>query len=99
MPTRPPLHQPFANRPGKTPRRDWDPFYHTAAWQRTRGRVLKRAGYRCEIALPGCIVLATTADHIRARTAGGSDDDSNLRACCAPCHNRRHPEKGRAARD
>jgi len=98
MPVRPPVHRPLGDNPSLRPQRRSDAFYHGAAWQRICAGVLARDGYRCQIALFGCRIRANTVDHIIAREDGGSDDDGNLRSCCAPCHNRRHPEKGGALR-
>jgi 5-methylcytosine-specific restriction enzyme A len=98
MPMRPPVHRPPGWRPAVVTRRS-DPFYHSATWQATRLRVLRRDGFLCQLRLFGCRVRANIADHIVARENGGSDGDANLRACCSPCHNRRHPEKGMSVRD
>jgi 5-methylcytosine-specific restriction endonuclease McrA len=99
MPVRPPIHDPLGFRPGKAPDRRSPAFYHRAKWQQLAASVLARDNYICRLMLPGCKVEASIADHIRERKAGGSDDPSNLRAVCASCHNRRHPEKWRATRD
>ena len=99
MPMRPPIHRPIGPRPGRTPPRKSAPFYHSNVWRQQRARVLKRDGYQCRIRLPGCTLTADTVDHIRARTEQGADEDTNLRASCRACHNRRHPEKAKAPRD
>jgi 5-methylcytosine-specific restriction protein A len=69
-------------------------FYHSKAWRSARARVLKRDGYLCQLRLMGCTDQATIADHIVERSDGGDDDEANLRAVCASCHNKRHPSKG-----
>lgn len=51
-------------------------------WQATRARVLDRDGHICGY----CGRDATTVDHITAKANGGSDDESNLIACCRPCN-------------
>jgi 5-methylcytosine-specific restriction protein A len=102
VPSRPPIHQavfwrpPGANASARRPR---DDFYHSPAWGELRAATLERAGYLCEIGLPGCYGDASTADHIKERKDGGADALFNLRATCAACHNRRHPEKGRSRDD
>jgi 5-methylcytosine-specific restriction endonuclease McrA len=69
-------------------------FYHSTAWRALRAGVLERDGYLCQLQLTGCMRRASTADHIVERREGGSDDDANVRAVCASCHNKRHPSKG-----
>jgi 5-methylcytosine-specific restriction protein A len=69
-------------------------FYHSKPWRSLRAEVLKRDGYLCQLQLMGCTGRATIADHIIERSDGGSDNDANLRAVCASCHNKRHPAKG-----
>jgi len=96
MPYRPPVHEPIrADRPGIAPRQSQaGSFYQTQEWKDLRTRVLARDRYTCKLALPGCGVRASIADHIIARRDGGSDTMMNLRAVCWACHNRRHPERG-----
>jgi 5-methylcytosine-specific restriction protein A len=69
-------------------------FYHSKAWRALRARVLTRDGYMCQLQLIGCTGQATIVDYILERCEGGSDDNANLRAVCASCHNKRHPSKG-----
>jgi len=69
-------------------------FYHSKPRRALGGRVLKCDDYVCQLRLMGCTHRATTADHIVDRRDGGSDDEANLRAVCASCHNKRHPSKG-----
>jgi 5-methylcytosine-specific restriction endonuclease McrA len=52
------------------------------AWQRTRARIFQRDGHRCRY----CGGPAEVVDHILNRARGGSDDDSNLAACCRRCN-------------
>ena len=57
--------------------------------------MLIRDGNVCQLQLPGCTLVANTADHVVEVERGGSDSPANLRAVCPACHNRRHAEKGR----
>ena len=41
----------------------------------------------------GRITAAVVPDHIRPLSKGGSDDDSNIRCLCKPCHDRRTAEQ------
>jgi len=52
------------------------------AAQALNAAVLRRDNYRCG----WCGGIATTADHIVPRAAGGSDTLDNLQACCAWCN-------------
>jgi 5-methylcytosine-specific restriction endonuclease McrA len=67
----------------------------TARWQRTRVCVLDRDGHTCQIAGPGCTIVATTVDHVVARSDGGAVfDPANLRAACQHCNaSREHPAR------
>jgi 5-methylcytosine-specific restriction endonuclease McrA len=51
--------------------------------------VIERDGGECQLGLPGCTFVATTADHIVSRSLGGDSDMSNLRAACRSCNSRR----------
>ena len=44
-------------------------------------RIMARDGYTCACGRP-----ATEIDHVRNLAAGGTNDDSNLRAICRDCH-------------
>lgn len=74
----------------------------TAAHRQWREQVLNRAARRCELREPGCIGVATEADHI-IRTKLRPDlalDLDNGQAACRPCHTRktqREATEGRAA--
>ena len=57
-----------------------------AAFERAKSLVIERDGERCQLGLPGCRVVASTADHILPRSRGGSADPSNLRASCGHCN-------------
>ncbi len=64
-----------------------------AAWQETRARVLRQEP-NCQI----CGKPATEVDHVRAHADGGTDERSNLRALCHPCHKKHTSEQNRARR-
>ena len=68
--------------PWETARKD--PAYGRAAWKRARLTCLRRAKWRCEIRLDGCIGAASEVDH----TDGLVNDPGHkrLRAACKPCH-------------
>lgn len=72
-----------------------DARLHTQAWRRVRARVLDRDGWACQIKAPGCTIVATTVDHVTARSDGGAVfDPGNLRAACADCnYSRHHPAR------
>lgn len=59
-----------------------DPFYESAEWKSLRRKALDRDGHTCRY----CGNVATQADHVIARTKGGSDSIDNLAACCALCN-------------
>jgi 5-methylcytosine-specific restriction endonuclease McrA len=64
-----------------------DRRYSTAAWRRTRRRVILRAGGVCQIGGPRCTEIATTAHHVVPTSQGGAFFDlQNLQAACAPCN-------------
>lgn len=59
-------------------------LYRTAAWQRTRRKVLDRDGWRCT----NCgRAGALEVHHETAMADGGAElDMANLRSLCARCH-------------
>lgn len=57
-----------------------------AAWQKLRRQVLDEE-VMCRVCLAASKnTLATAVDHITPKAKGGTDDRSNLRAICDPCH-------------
>lgn len=67
--------------------------YCTAAWQRTRLAVIARDLGVCQL----CGRLVSTEggdiDHIREKSAGGTDELSNLRLLHRSCHAKRHSQR------
>ena len=53
-------------------------------WRRKRESILLRDKYTCQKC--GTVTLDLEVDHIVNLAQGGSDDDANLQALCAPCH-------------
>lgn len=51
-------------------------------WKKLRLRVLRRDAYTCAY----CQEPANEVDHVIALVRGGSDDESNLVACCRRCN-------------
>ncbi|AOT24239.1 HNH endonuclease [Mycobacterium phage Noella] len=64
---------------------DWEENY--------RQPVLRAAGYRCQIQLPGCLRKATDVDHIRR---GDDHSRRNLQAACSRCHGKKSSAEGHA---
>lgn len=58
-------------------------------WPATRRRIIARDQHRCQLRLEGCKGKATSVDHLRPVSKGGTDDDSNLVACCWHCNQRK----------
>lgn len=60
-------------------------------WRAVRGQVLSRDKCICAICgKPG----ANEVDHIKPKSAGGTDDPSNLRAVHHACHHRKSSSEG-----
>lgn len=54
-----------------------------AEWRRVRQAVLERDGHLCVYCRER---QATEVDHVVPKSRGGTDDPSNLVACCGPCN-------------
>lgn len=54
--------------------------------ERIRRAVLKRDGHTCFYCGASGDTVLMTVDHIIPVSAGGTDDDGNLVACCSPCN-------------
>lgn len=74
----------------------------TRASRAARSAVLARdrtcACPGCDFCETGCKFTATQDDHIVPRSQGGSDDLSNRRGLCGPCHQVKTLAEARAAR-
>ena len=65
-----------------------------SAWDRLRKVILARDGHLCQVCMTkGRTTPATHCDHILSKAQGGTDDLSNLRAICRPCHDRKSIEE------
>lgn len=61
----------------------------TRRWRAVRARVIRRDPL-CQLGLPGCTTVSTTADHIVPFARGGDlYDMSNLRGACFPCNRKK----------
>lgn len=72
-------------------------FYDTAAWKRTRERVLRRDRYMCvDCRRYGRMREAVEVHHIQHLEDAPelALDPGNLVSLCKACHRKRHPEKG-----
>lgn len=57
------------------------------AWQKLRKLVLQRDAYLCqECYKKQKLTPATDVDHIKPKSAGGTDDQDNLQSLCKSCH-------------
>lgn len=64
----------------------------TRQWRTLRAHILRR-DKGCRL----CGAPATDVDHIRARSAGGTDHPDNLQALCVPCHRAKTATETRTA--
>lgn len=56
-------------------------------WEKTRKQVIQRDKGLCQRCLTaGKVTAGNECDHIIPKARGGSDDLSNLRLLCRPCH-------------
>jgi 5-methylcytosine-specific restriction enzyme A len=68
------------------------------AWQKLRAFILARDPL-CDVCdEAGRVTPATMVDHIVPKHLGGTDDDSNLRGICKPCHDTKSALEGQASR-
>ena len=57
-----------------------------AAWDKLRSQVLSEEP-ACKVCMAKGIVTASAeVDHIKPKAQGGTDDRTNLRGICVPCH-------------
>ena len=83
---------PWAN--DRLARRRSDATYD-ARYRRNRDEAMRRANWRCQLRIEGvCIGAASECDHVVSVADGGSNDVSNLRAACRPCHRARTAQQG-----
>ena len=61
-------------------------------WRRTRESILRRDGFRCVECGKPCDVDEADIHHLLPRSAGGSDEPSNLITLCDGCHAAHHPK-------
>ncbi|MCY1533414.1 HNH endonuclease [compost metagenome] len=85
MPVRPGQHKPASpetqrHEVGNT----WGQGRGGRPWRRKRDAVLLRDQYTCQVC--DKVTDELEVDHITPLARGGSDDMSNLRAICVPCH-------------
>ena len=57
------------------------------AWQKLRARWLQDRPLCVHCEAKGRVTKATTLDHIRPRSQGGTEDETNLQGLCDRCHN------------
>ena len=65
------------------------PRHWSYTGEKRRLAVLRRDNYECQIQGDGCTFTATTVDHIHPKAWGGTEDESNLRAACWACNQRK----------
>ena len=61
-----------------------------SGWVKARAQVLKRSGGRCEARWAGCQGVVHHVHHKQRRSQGGTNEMSNLLACCFHCHHEIH---------
>ncbi len=61
-------------------------------WRRTRESVLRRDKFRCVECGKPCTRAEADIHHLMPRSAGGSDEPSNLVTLCDGCHAAHHPK-------
>src|SRR5688572_25921437 len=61
-------------------------------WSASRQNVLVRDRYRCVECGSDCRSFEADVHHLHPRSAGGTDDPSNLVTLCDGCHAAHHPK-------
>jgi ATP-dependent DNA helicase RecQ len=61
-------------------------------WRKTRESILRRDGFRCVECGKPCNPDEIDIHHLLPRSAGGSDEPSNLITLCDGCHAAHHPK-------
>jgi ATP-dependent DNA helicase RecQ len=61
-------------------------------WRRTRESILRRDEFRCVECGRSCDSKEADIHHLLPRSAGGSDEPSNLITLCDGCHAAHHPK-------
>jgi 5-methylcytosine-specific restriction protein A len=72
-------------------------------WEQLRRRILERDSWRCRYC--GCVLerglvfldASATVDHVKPKAEGGTDEESNLVACCRRCQQRKASSEGARA--
>lgn len=59
----------------------------------TRCAILHRDGFACSYCKASLSVKGAQLDHIKTRKDGGSNDPTNLVACCGKCNNARQHDQ------
>lgn len=75
-------------------------FYKSKAWKKKRESIMRRDGYMCqECKRYGRQTQAQQVHHIKHLDEYPelAFDDLNLQSLCNACHNKKHPEKIKAA--
>jgi 5-methylcytosine-specific restriction endonuclease McrA len=74
-------------------------FAVSADWVNIREAVLQRDNYKCLECGTPCRSAEADVHHLLPRSAGGTDEPSNLITLCDGCHAAHHPKlAGRLAR-
>ena len=65
-------------------------------WVKLRKAVLSRDSRLCQVCMAGDRVkVANAVDHIKPKSAGGTDSMSNLQSICTACHGAKTAREGR----
>jgi len=64
--------------------------YNTAYYQRVRSEVLRRDYHTCHY----CGQEANTVDHLIPISKGGTDESTNMVACCTRCNSAKRDRMG-----